>query len=132
MYEYNEAKHLERLLKAFDKQMADDIANDTLSYITIRVGNRHVKILAGAPQFEGICRMVEHIASENFYEVDFNNLTVKSCYPTVEEVCIKALQYSLEQAKTSEIDVLDGMSIEGNIYHLEKAIEVLRQKETEE
>ena len=128
---YNEAKQLERLLKAFANQMEFDIKNDTDSMARICIGSKHISILIGAPQFEGICKMVEHIASENFYKVDFKNLTVKGSCPSYEEVCMKALQYSLEQAKTSEIDILD-MSTESNIYWLEKAINTLQQKETEE
>lgn len=132
MYRYNEAHQLEKLLKTFSRLMNADIANNTISTVTIHIGNRRVELLAGAPQFEGVCKMVEHIASENFYEVDFENLTVKDCSPSVEEICLKALQYSLEQAQTSKINVLDMSSAEITEYWLKEAINALRKTETEE
>ncbi len=128
---YSEAEQLTTLLTAFTRLMERDVENDEVSYVRIYVGNNRVKLLAGAPQFEGICKMVEHIAGENLYDVDFKNLLVIDKEPTIEEICIKALKYCLCQTKTSSIDILDTTN-EHNEYLIKKAIKTLQQKETEE
>ena len=127
---YSEAEQLTTLLNAFARLMERDVENDTISVIRIYVGNKRVKLLAGAPQFEGICKMVESIASENLYDVDFKNLLVTDSRPTTDKVCIKALKYCLEQVKTSKIDIL-GMPDDCNEYFIKRAIKTLQQEETE-
>lgn len=77
----NEAKELSRLMKALSKQMqldndkfeANPDADFDISDITIIVGDETIKLVLGGPQVAGLHLMIQQIASENGYDVDFEN-----------------------------------------------------------
>ncbi|HZK25112.1 MAG TPA: hypothetical protein VFC74_06960 [Oscillospiraceae bacterium] len=76
----NEANELSRLMKAMTKQMQSDNdryeenpdADFNISNITITVGDETIRLVLGGPQAAGIHSMIQHIASENMYCVDFD------------------------------------------------------------
>ena len=72
-----EAKELERLLKAMHEQSLDDCAQGIDSSFEIHIGGEIVTLTLGGPQIEGLLKLIEHIADENFYLVDYNNMEVK-------------------------------------------------------
>lgn len=78
---YNEAAALQRLLdaanSALDEQEKRLTAGDyTLEQFTITVGGVQTAFLLGGPQYTALCEFIQHIADENFYEVDFKEATV--------------------------------------------------------
>lgn len=81
----NEAKELSRLMKALSKQMqrdndrfeANPDADFDISNITIIVGDETIKLVLGGPQAAGIYSMIQQIASENGYYIDFESDEVR-------------------------------------------------------
>ena len=75
----NEAKELTRLMKAITKQAnLDNEAyeqNQTgdfdVSDIIIIIGDEAIRLCLGCPQMTGLHKLIEHIADENFYNVDY-------------------------------------------------------------
>lgn len=76
----NEAHELDRLLKAICKRAEEDCENDELSHFEIHIGKEVITLTFGGPQIEGLLKLIEHIADENFYLVDYNNNVVKGWY----------------------------------------------------
>lgn len=76
----DEANELDRLLKAVKSNLESDLENDIYSRFEIHINNEVITLSLGAPQAEGLYRLIEHIADENFYLVDYNNHEVKGWY----------------------------------------------------
>ena len=79
--EYNEAAALQQLLQALhsaldtqNKKFESD--SEDLDQFTITVGGVQTAFYLGGPQSEAIYKFVQHVANENFYEVDIHNATV--------------------------------------------------------
>lgn len=81
----NEAKELTKLMQAITKQLNEDNerfeqnpddASYEISHATIVIGDTVCSILLGGPQTAGLHAMIQHIADENFYVVDYVNDTV--------------------------------------------------------
>lgn len=81
----NEAKELTKLMQAITKQLNEDNerfeqnpddASYEISHATIVIGDTVCSILLGGPQTTGLHAMIQHIADENFYVVDYVNDTV--------------------------------------------------------
>lgn len=81
---YNEAEALEQLLKAaasavekvskaFDENRNSDADVD----FTITIDGVQTAFICGGPQIEALYSFIKHVASENWYEVDFHERTVK-------------------------------------------------------
>lgn len=75
----NEANELTRLMKAITKQA--NLDNDAyeqnptgdfdVSDVIIIIGDEAIRICLGGPQMAGLHKLIEHIAEENFYNVDY-------------------------------------------------------------
>lgn len=79
---YNESEALQQLLEAADSAIekqnkAFEEDKEYLDEFTITVNGVQTAFYLGGPQLDGLCAFVGHIADENFYEVDFQNNTVK-------------------------------------------------------
>jgi len=80
----NEAKELSRLMKAVTKQLNEDndryeadMSGDfNISEAIIVIGDEAIRLSLGGPQVAGIHAMIQHIADENMYTVDYVNDTV--------------------------------------------------------
>lgn len=71
-----EHQMLDTLLKAMYKQMEADLNEDSTSDFLIIINNTVVHFTLGGPQFEGLLAFINHIAAENWHEVDLDNRTV--------------------------------------------------------
>ena len=78
---YKESAALEQLLKAanaaidcYDERFAND--NYELDQFTITVGGVQTAFILGGPQYDALIDFIQHIADENLYLVDFDELTV--------------------------------------------------------
>ncbi len=68
----DEAHELDRLLKAICSQHEDELGS-----FEIHINKEVITLTLGGPQMEGLFRLIEQIADENFYLVDYNNHEVK-------------------------------------------------------
>ena len=66
----NEPCELSRLLKAIQQQLDSD---DLDTYYKIILGDTTVTLVCGGPQLEGLYCLVDQIAAENLYTVDYEN-----------------------------------------------------------
>lgn len=73
----NEPYQLSKLLKAIKHQSELDIVNKTDSCYQIFIGGELIHLVCGGPQLEGLYCLVDQIAVENLYTVDYENCTVK-------------------------------------------------------
>ena len=73
----NEPYQLSKLLKAIKVQAEADIVNKTDSYYQIFIGGELIHLACGGPQLEGLYCLVDQIAAENLYTVDYKNCTIK-------------------------------------------------------
>jgi len=73
----DEANELDRLMKAVYNQAEDACEKDELSSFEIHINKEVITLTLGGPQIEGLFRLIEQIADENFYLVDYNNHEVK-------------------------------------------------------
>lgn len=76
----DEAAELDRLLKALHTRAIADCNEGTDSSFEIHINNEVITLTLGGPQIEGLCKLINHIADENFYLVDYKNNEVKGWY----------------------------------------------------
>jgi len=81
---YSESAALTDLLRCVNSALEEqnyrfeiDSQNYADSQFTITVQGRSIAFLLGGPQTTALCKFVEHIASENFYAVDYENNLVE-------------------------------------------------------
>lgn len=80
---YNEAEALQQLLRAAheaivaDNDRIESNADYSLDQFTITIAGVQTAFHLGGPQLEALYRFVQHVATENFYTVDFDRLTVE-------------------------------------------------------
>lgn len=80
---YSESAALQFLLRAAHNALEADLEriekNDdyTTDQFTISVGGVTCAFLLGGPQYDALISFVEHIAGENLYTVNLDNLTVE-------------------------------------------------------
>ena len=72
---YNETEQLEKLLKAISK-VNEDADNYLDGYFKIEIAGETIQLAYGGPQLEGLYCLVDQIAAENLYEVDYENNVV--------------------------------------------------------
>jgi hypothetical protein len=81
---YHEAAALQQLLETIEHAMARQLELWTAGHheqcdeFTITVGGIQTAFDLGGPQVEALYKFVEHIAGENFYEVDIPKCKVIS------------------------------------------------------
>ena len=71
----NEAGQLMKLLKAL-KKINDDADSYLDSYFNIEIAGEVIKLVCGGPQLEGLYCLVDQIAAENLYDVDYKNCII--------------------------------------------------------
>lgn len=81
---YKESEALDQLLKSaislidkVAKSFESDSDSDENYEFTINVDGTQTAFYAGGPQIEALYAFIEHIAAENFYDVDIDGGTVK-------------------------------------------------------
>ena len=78
---YEESEALQQLLIAADDaitQVAEqlEINDDFFSEFTITINGIQTAFITGAPQIEALYAFIQHIAAENLYAVDMNEMKV--------------------------------------------------------
>ena len=78
---YKESEALDQLLKAahnaIEKQNDSfDTDNEYNDEFTITINGKQTAFYLGGPQLDALIAFAQHIASENFYEVDINSMSV--------------------------------------------------------
>lgn len=73
----DEAEELNRLLKAIHTRATTDCNEGIDSSFEIHINNEVITLTLGGPQIEGLCKLINQIADENFYLVDYKNVEVK-------------------------------------------------------
>lgn len=80
-YDYNEAEALQQLMHAADAACDDSVERmtqhkDFSGQFTININGQSIAFYLGGPQIDGLFAFIEHVASENFHEVNFIDRTV--------------------------------------------------------
>ena len=80
-HDYNEADALQQLMRAADAACEDSVERmtqhkDFSGQFTININGQSIAFHLGGPQIDGLYAFIEHIAAENFHEVNFNDMTV--------------------------------------------------------
>lgn len=82
-YNYKEADALQQLLLAADAACEDCVERmtqhkDFTGQFTININGQSIAFYLGGPQIDALYAFIDHVAAENFYEVDFTARTVTS------------------------------------------------------
>lgn len=77
---YREPAAIQELLQIISDIIHDDNREDDNEQIQITVGGRTVAFYCGGPQIEALYAFCDHIASENWYQLDFDSCTVATCW----------------------------------------------------
>ena len=80
-YDYNEAEALQQLMRAADAACDDSVERmtqhkDFSGQFTININGQSIAFYLGGPQIDALFAFIEHIAAENFHEVNFFDRTV--------------------------------------------------------
>lgn len=70
-----EQEQLSKLLKILSK--VDSNSDEYLdSYYKIEIAGEAIELYCGGPQLEGLYKLIEHIAAENLYDINYENKIV--------------------------------------------------------
>lgn len=80
-YDYNEANALQQLMTAADAACDDSVERMTQQHdfsgqFTINIHGQSIAFYLGGPQIDALYAFIDHIAAENFHEVNYHERTV--------------------------------------------------------
>lgn len=80
-YNYNEAEALQQLMRAAAAACDDSVERmtqhkDFSGQFTVNINGQSIAFYLGGPQIDALYAFIEHIAAENFHEVNFDDKTV--------------------------------------------------------